>query len=217
MPILKSVNKLDVKYGFPEYLEYKDDEWNGHIKGVAIASSNEDGTELENYLSSSIKEDKNTLLEEILYNKDIQLVSRFEPQLDKHTGIIKRKKVFYLPYIVPDHSIWKPSINFMHISEEEAMEVTVELLFSIDGFNRYATVSFDTRNNTIFGYISNLFKLYTKVDNYEKLGVKQTRDGYDFDFYDAVGNKAVMQFCFPEDLRAALISFRIISFREIDE
>ena len=75
--ILKSINKNLDKFGFPETLEYNNDKFHGHQKGVAIGvKDNKTNKFVENFLSKSLGDDstRDFLLNDLVQDPEILLV-----------------------------------------------------------------------------------------------------------------------------------------------
>ena len=116
--ILKSINKNLDKFGFPETLEYNNDKFHGHQKGVAIGvKDNKTNKFVENFLSESLGDDstRDFLLNDLVQDPEILLVEDNITQM-VNDELVPRT-VYYIPYFVENHSCLQPTINFNNIRE----------------------------------------------------------------------------------------------------
>lgn len=223
--ILKSLNNLDPKFGYPNEIQYEDKRFNGHQKGVCIALKNmSTGAIEENFISESLQ-DRDALLEELLTTEGIVIVEDNITQFDENRKNLIPKKLYYLPYAVKEHSIFKPTVNDDNV-ETQASNVTnrfeVEILFVVDHLNRYITTTFETRNISMFESVNDMFEdcFFSGFDEEHELyqaGVRwheETEDeeaGYYLDFYNEAGQRFDLVFTHIEDLKAAIASIRLIN------
>lgn len=223
--ILKSLNNLDPKFGYPNEIQYNDKTFNGHQKGICIALRNMSTNGIEqNFLSESL-ENRDALLEELLSTEGIVIVEDRITQFDEEHKNLIPKTLYYLPYAVKEHSIFKPTVNNDNV-ETESSNVTnrfdVEILFVTDNLNRYITVTFETRNISMFESVNDLFEdcFFSGFDEEHQLhqaGVRwkdETEDedaGYYLDFYNEAGQRFDLLFTHIEDLKDAIASVRLIN------
>lgn len=217
--ILKSINKNLDKFGFPETLEYNNDKFHGHQKGIAVGvKDNKTNKFVENFLSKSLGDDstRDFLLNDLVQDPEILLVEDNITQMVNNELV--PRTVYYIPYFVENHSCLQPTINFNNISGacNVSYEIKVELLFATDdGLNRYMVVDFNTTNVPIFDLVNDIFDEELPDVVYNKDG--ENGPGYYLDFYDEAGQ--VYNVCVnrSEDFRDLLVSFRLIELKmEID-
>lgn len=223
--ILKSLNKLDPKFGYPDEIQYENPNFHGHQKGVCIALKNDVTNEIEqNFISESI-ENKDALLEELLSMQDVLLVEDHITQLDEHGGLVP-KTLYYLPYAVKEHSIFSPTLNDVNV-ETESCNVTnrfeVEILFVKEGLNRYMTIPYETRNISVFDSVLHTFDGIFFSDHFDeshelyKAGVRweeeseDRQEGFYLDFYNEVGQEFFLGFSDMSSLRDTIASVRLLS------
>ena len=223
--ILKSLNKLDPKFGYPDEIQYENPNFHGHQKGVCIALKNDVTNEIEqNFISESLK-DKDALLEELLSMNDVLLVEDHITQFDEHSNLVP-KTLFYLPYAVKEHSIFKPTLNDVNV-ETESCNVTnrfeVEILFVKEGLNRYMVIPYETRNISVFDSMLHTFdgiffcdhfgedhELYQAGVRWEEEG-EDHEEGFYLDFYNEVGQAFNLGFSDMSSLRDTIASIRLLS------
>ena len=209
------------KYGYENELIYNKTSFNGHQLGLAIgvirASDKYNITEesiIQNGLSDSLGDEhtKNVLLLELLNDHSIFKLEQSVIMTinDQMLPCI----VFYLPYLVVNHSIYEPTANFSNIiySKDVVNHVTVELLFVINERNRYVTYTFTTKDTSILHNIICNIDLTKIPDIQEHNGVDGSKE-YWLDFYDEAGNQEFLVFHAWEQLFDNLISFRVLDVR----
>lgn len=239
---LVALNKgLENKYGYCDEMEWKNDKFHGHQKGicVGIVDKVKEGEEFtvnhihQNHLPNDM-EGKDKLLVELVKDKNIVLVSDSITQLDGSNELVPRE-VLYLPYAVEGHSVFQPTVNFENIDNaiNTSHHVKVELCFVIDGLNRYIVMDTVTHNVPIFelvdslldelddltsGYmedeegIESLLELGIKYMSEENGDVCEDGDGFYLDFYDEAGNTYWRNISDAENnLKNACVSMRLIS------
>jgi len=186
---LKSLNKLDEKFGYPNTMEYKNDKFHGHQIGVAIAILNQDDSIHENLMKKDIK-DSDELLKELL-SSDAKLIEDEITQLDDK-GELHKRKVIYLPYAAIESPCFKPTINFDCIDDaaNSYHDVAIEILFVVDGLNRYVVLHGRTRNMSMFDMVETSFN---DEEELIKMGFRKgTEDdeegpGWYLDMYNEAG------------------------------
>ena len=224
--ILKSLNKLDTKFGFPNEVQYENPEFHGHQKGMCLGIKDlATGVIEHNYLSSEL-ENRDALLEELLSTEGILIVEDRITQLNEKENQLEQKAVYYLPYAVMDHSIFQPTLNDINV-ETTSSNVTnrfeVEILFVQDGLNRYVTVPFETRNVSMFESVNNMFDEVFFGDHFDenhelyRIGVRWVEDSEEYgsayllDFYNEAGQTFYLGFTHMSDLKDAIASVRLLS------
>ena len=206
------------KYGFQEELDYNKSNFNGHQIGIAICIKNNVTEEIENnFLNEKLgdEEKRDFLLEELLHDKEITLIEKGITQFDKATDNLIPKTIYFIPYVVKDHSRFKPTIINDNVSGacNVSYDILVELIFSVDGLCRYLTVPFKTRNISIMELVNDLFE---DEDELSEIGInweEETEDdepGYTLDFYDETGERFNLVFHDAEDFKEAIVSMRVI-------
>ena len=224
--ILKSLNHLDPKFGFPNEVQYENPSFHGHQKGMCLGIRNLQTNAIEvNYLSSTL-ENRDELLEELLSLDNILLVEDTITQFDEDEKNLIPKVVYYLPYAVMDHSIFKPTLNDVNI-ETESCNVTnrfeVEVLFVKEGLNRYITIPFTTRNVSMFEAVQGAFDGVFFSDHFDDghelyhAGVRwleeseDREEGFYLDFYNEAGQEFYLGFSDIASLRDTIASVRLLS------
>lgn len=228
--ILKSLNKLDPKFGYPDEVEYKNPSFHGHQKGMCIALKNLLTDEIEqNFLSLSL-EGRDSLLEELLSkDNNILLIEERITQLDNENRLVP-KMLYYLPYAVLFHSAFRPTVNDVTVDTNNVNQFEVEILFVKDGLNRYITVSFES-TDSMFKSVHRLFEAirtdavnvcgkeyqFNKNHPLYKAGIRykekseECEAGYYLDFYNEVGKDFLLGFTDLRDLRDIINSVRLLS------
>ena len=224
--ILKSLNKLDPKFGFPNEVQYEDPSFHGHQKGMCIALKNLITGKIEsNYLSKTI-ENRDELLNELLSTEGILLVESRITQLDPDTMDLVPKMLYYLPYAVIEHSIFKPTLNDVNVtigSNDTFNRFDVEILFVKDNLNRYITVTFEKRYASMFESVDEIFKDVFFTNHFDedhelyKAGIRwqdkteESKAGYYLDFYNEAGESFLLGFTHIADFKDAIASIRLIN------
>lgn len=219
--ILKSLNHLDPKFGYPDEIQYDDKRFHGHQKGVCIGLKNVNTNKIEqNFLSESI-ENRDELLEELLSLEGVILAQESITQFDEAGKNLIPKILYYLPYAVKDHSVFQPTLNDDNV-ETRASNVSnrfeVEILFVTDNLNRYITIPFETRNISMFESVDDMFDdTFDEDHKLYKAGMRwkdETEDeeaGYYLDFYNEAGKRFDVGFSRLEDFRDTIASVRLLS------
>ena len=216
---LKSINKNIEKYGYPQTMEYSNQNFNGHQVGVAICLQNNITNKIEaNYLSESLgdEETRNFLLSELLREEKALFITEVITQLDENSNQLVPKTLFYMPYFVEEHSRFKPTVINDNVSDacNVSYDIEVELVFADEGLCRYLTVPFKTRNVPVFELVEDLFD---DEEALKELGIKWQEEtdeadaGYALDFYNEAGQRYNLTFRTGENLRDILVSMRMIS------
>lgn len=241
---IKSLNSEKIKkWGFPLEMEYDNKDFHGHKISVAVCLKNDTtGVIEENFLSEGLGDIKtrDALLLELLNDKDILLVKDNITQFDKESGKLVPKTMYYVPYYVADHSVFKPTVDYENVSgaSNVTYELKVEILFVYeDGLSRYVTLPICTRNTSIMDYVYSMFENYDE-EEFAKIGLKyrtekesdleeeeegyylddDEEEGYYLDFYNEVGQKYYLCFSTLERLRDSIASLRLIEISyTIDE
>lgn len=218
--------------GFEGALTYDNPKFHGHQKGVAICLINKETGRVENNMLSEKLGDKrrDDILKMILESKTIVKVVDEINQYEE--GRLIKKQIFYLPYIVEGHSVFKPTINYDNISGATNVEyqLDIEILFVHENLNRYITVHVTTTNVSIMDSIyymfedDDLLKEELLLHGIEYVSSYEESDedgctGYNVDFYDEAGNMYHYGFPSGERLRDTVASVRLvgISMDIIDE
>lgn len=219
--ILKSLNHLDPKFGYPDEIQYDDKRFHGHQKGVCIGLKNVNTNKIEqNFLSESI-ENRDALLEELLSLEGVILAQESITQFDEAGKNLIPKILYYLPYAVKDHSIFQPTLNDDNV-ETRVSNVSnrfeVEILFVTDNLNRYVTIPFETRNISMFESVDDMFDdTFDESHELYKAGMRwkdETEDeeaGYYLDFYNEAGQRFDVGFSRLDDFRDTIASVRLLS------
>lgn len=219
------LQELDV--GYTDILEYNDPRFHGHQKGVAICIINkETGAVEKNMLNGAPEDKKDEYLKEILESKQVIKVVDDIHQYENDKLI--PKQIFFLPYIVADHPVFKQTVNNMNISGAINVhyEVDVELLFVHNNLNRYILIHFTTQNVSIMDCVHGLFDeddtLREEMANNGIAYIEEENEdgewGYGVDYYDEAGNREVFYYSGDwagERLRDDLVSMRVINMKEI--
>lgn len=209
---LKSMNKNLDKFGFPESLDYSDEKFHGHQKGIAIGvKDNKTNKFIKNFLSKELGDDptRDFLLNDLVQDPEILLIEDNITQLENNELV--PRTIYFLPYFVEDHSCLKPTVNFDNISGacNVSYKAQVELLFATsDGLNRYMVVDFNTANVPIFELVNDIFDEEVPDIMYEYDGEEGA--GYYLDFYDEAGQSYPVCMQSMEQFRDLLVSFRLI-------
>ena len=214
---IKSLNgdKLE-PYGFAKELQYENPDFNGHQLGICIGILNEDNTIAKNFINMNDCSDKecDNILHSII--NDVNII-KLEAEVNEfEDGIIKHRKVYYVPYAVMDHSIFLSTVNNANISENKENVVTIEVLFEYNGLNRYITHTYKTLSQSLMHYVYHDLMTNLKdtvIENHED---GYTVSGYTLDFYNEVGTRYDVNFKYIETLRDAITSVRIIEITTIE-
>ena len=219
---LKTINKNIAKFGYPQELEYNDQTFHGHQIGVAVCVQNSYTKEIEeNFLSESLGDEdtRNQLLNKLLNESDTMLITETIMQPSKEGSCLIPKTIYYMPYYVPTHSRFQPTVMFDNINNDLDVyhNITVELLFvAEDGLNRYLTISLKTGNISMLEAVYNFFdNMYSNDKELETVGIKHNESGYILDFYDTPGKRYDIEFDSIEQLRNAITSVRLIHIERI--
>lgn len=220
-PVNKDIPILN-ECGYGEVLDYNNENFHGHQKGVAICLINkETGVVEDNMLRQNLK-DRDKKLQMILESKTIiKVVDEITQFVD---GKLTPKQIFYLPYYVEDHSVFKNTVNWDNVSGamNVVYELDIEVLFVHENLNRYITLHETTVNVSIMDSIYGLFEeddalkkeLELQGIRYQEEPDEETDGGYVVDFYDEAGN--VYHYGFPtgERLRDTIASVRLIGIKK---
>lgn len=220
-------NSLLEECGYTNPINFDNPNFHGYQKGVAICIINKETGIIERNmlgLSNIPEERRDEYLKEILESKEIVKIVDDITQLENEKLV--PKQIFYLPYIVGNHSIFKPTVNNDNISGASNVhyEIDVELLFVHDNLNRYMTIHFTTQNVSVMDCIYGLFdeedtlkdELIAQGAHYLEKEDDEGNQGYGIDFYDEAGNRYVLYYpgAFGgERLRDDLVSMRVIDIK----
>ena len=235
---LIALNKGLDKYGYADEMEWSQEGFNGHQKGIAIGEVKRvdfkedlcEGDIIKNYLPSS-DADKAKHLIEIIKDDSIVLVGINGTDYDKRSGSLIPTETLYLPYGIEGHSVYEPSVNFynVNIGPEEINDIEIELCFVIDGLNHYIVIERHTSTSSIFGTVMEFLDdvEFAQENNFtgddflsiiEDIGAYPSADtdisnkAYYMDFYDEAGNTFRIDLTHPHNrLRNALVSMRLIN------
>ena len=207
---LKSVNQLGPEYGMPEFLSYEKSSFHGHQLGIYIGLQNIETGDFEEISLSVPEEELEQRIKELIENKDIYVITETINQLNEACNGFVKKNVYYLPYYVDGHSVFRPTINNENVSgaSNVSYDLSIELLFVFEDCNRYITWDTSTRNISMFSLIQSI--------EFDDLGIgyldatDEYEEGYALDFYDEAGHDYVRTFRDIEDLLDCLVSARII-------
>lgn len=223
-PLNKDIPILE-ECGYGEVLDFKNDSFHGHQKGVAICVINkESGAVEQNMLRENLK-NREELLKMILESKKIIKIVNDITQLEGDKLI--PKQVFYLPYMVADHSVFKETVNWDNVSgaSNVTYELDVEILFVHENLNRYITTHITTKNVSIMDAVYGMFEIDDLLQTefplhgfrYQEEPDKEGMQGWIVDFYDEAGNRYEYGFENGERLRDTIASVRLIGIEmEID-
>lgn len=214
---LKSLNNNGLsKYGFIPEMEYDNPKFNGHQIGVAVGIIDNDSSNIvKNYLNKSLGDDetRNNLLLEFINDSSIIKIENAINQFNDNNELVRRT-IYYMPYYVVDHSLYKPTVNFDNVTHASNVtyKLTVELLFVYDNLNRYVTVDFLTRNVPMLELVNDLFEEDSINENIPQiiLGSVDDEKGFVLDFYDEAGERFDICMGHMSDYRDTLASVRLI-------
>ena len=154
---LKALNShIDTKYGFSDTLEYDDETFHGHQRGIAVCIMEGDRIHRNYMVPMDPLADKDELLRELLADKKIKLLEEDAPFMNDKTGEIIFMKVYYLPYANIDHTVFKPTINFDRVDgsqPEYEYNVQAEVLLVKGGANRYFTADGHAKGVSMMGFV----------------------------------------------------------------
>lgn len=214
---LKSLNKLDPKYGFCDALGYDMPDYHGHQKGIALCIKDKaTGKIYRNYmrpLDGNANADE--LVEEILNNKNIKLLVDEEKYFDPATGGLGTRELYLLPYANLDSTAFKTSVNYDGADKDpkNIHKMTIEVLFVINGLNRYIEITTE-RNDA--GPVQAALDYLKDPDNLTDIGfewiegTENNQEGWYIDVYNEA-NKEGMAFMgtTPEDFLTYINSIRL--------
>lgn len=217
IPLNKEIPIID-ECGYGDILEFNNDKFHGHQKGVAICIINKQtGVVEQNMLREKLK-DRDKLLKMILESKTIIKVVDEITQLED--GKLVPKQIFYLPYMVDGHSAFKGTVNWDNVSgaTNVSYELDIEILFVHEHLNRYITVHASTVNVSIMDIIYGMFEEDDFLEKelplhgieWREPGGEDGLEGYVVDFYDEAGNRYEYGFPNGERLRDTIASVRLI-------
>lgn len=209
------------KYGYPDNLEYEDDNFHGHQKGIAIGIQDDATKEWVNNLLSENLGDKSVrdmMLNDLIQDPSILIVENNIAQMVDN--IIRARTIYYLPYYVVDHSCLMPTLNFKNIDCATPYKVTIELLFVTDsGVNRYITIETVTKYLCLLDIVDSLFdemSQNTIPEITQEINGKHGT-GYYLDFYNEAGECVTVCEERKEDFKELLVSYRLIELEKISE
>lgn len=216
---IKSVNNDLKKYGYPIEMEYNNHNFNGHQIGVAVCiKNNVTGLIEENFLSESLgdKASRDSLLSELLADENVTLIPDIITQFDRENGGLIPKTIYYIPYVVENHSRFIPTVTNDNIVDScnASYDVKIELLFTEEEVSRYLVIPFKTRNISVMDLVYNLFE--GDREDLKEVGIEwqdgsdDTEAGYTLDFYTNTGERYNLVFSNGERLRDAIASMRLI-------
>ncbi len=225
--ILKALNGNRLaQYGYADELEYTNDGFHGHQIGISIGVTDTmTGDIIDTYISET-QGDMDTrkgILRSIIDDTTVIKIEKPITQIDN--GAIVAKTIWFVPYAVKGHSVFRETVNFNNIvcADDVTNHAVVELLFSHEGLNRYMTISFDTAAASMMDTVYDLFE-YSQHSRFDELATEIVRiqdDAnevhYQLDFYDEAGEKVVLDFSTIWDLRDALASVRLLEVDTIIE
>lgn len=229
--ILKSLNgdKL-AKYGYDSELEYVNNNFHGHQLGISIGVTDKvTGDIVRNFITPSHGniETRNKILLSIIEDEAIIKVEKHVTQFEE--GRIAHRVIWFAPYAVQEHSVFKETANFSNLSceyENAVNHVVLELLFVEDNLNRYVTASYSSHDVSIMEFINDVFDSDSTIvewtDEIKYLcddddDYQNGHRGYSLDFYDEAGEKTMLYFDSMKRLRDALVSVRLLEVYTIIE
>ena len=173
-----------------------------------------------NYLSEKLgdKQARDFLFGELLQEEKAVLITEVITQLDEKQHLIP-KTLYYMPYYVVGHSRFKPTIINDNVSGacNTSYDVQVEVVFSYDGLCRYVVFPIKTQNVPVMECINDLFDTADEDDlrevgiSWEEYDEDEENDtAWYLDFYNEAGQRFLLPFLRLEDLKAAIVSMRII-------
>ena len=193
-----SLNKNPEKYGYPMEMDFKKSNFHGHQTACTIGIRRTDGTWDMLYTPGDTKEEKTKIAEDMLNDKSLLIVEQRLTQMENE--VLVPKTIYFLPYYVADHSVYKPTINFDQISKSSNTnsDVKIEVLFvSEEGwYNRY--VVFDLKvsgSYSLMDFISSLEQIIEDAaENNRHFWINTENEEYEegdiiLDFYDESGQK----------------------------
>lgn len=195
--ILKSLNNLDQKYGFANALEYEDESYHGHQRGIAVCIMNQDGSFYRNMIVPlDLNADKDELTRELLKDKKVKLLVDDMGFLDEVTGLPIKRTVYYLPYAVINHSCFKPTINYDGVDDDSnnQHQLTIEVLLCSKCVNRYFTIEtttvYDGPIQILESFLHDTDAMKEKGFEYiddEEAEKQGTKKGWYIDMYNEAG------------------------------
>lgn len=214
-------NTILEECGYSDVLEFKDDKFHGHQKGVAICIINKQTGVVEDNMLHKELQNRDELLQKILESKDIIKVVDDITQFQN--GKLIKKQIFFLPYIVSGHSVFKETVNYDNVSGATNVKyaLDVEILFVHEHLNRYITVNIGTTNVSIMDAVYGMFEddelLQLEFPNYgfwyNHTESEEYGKGWVVDFYDEAGNRYEYAFEDGERLRDTIASVRLIEIK----
>lgn len=225
IPVNKNVDILK-KCGYDEVLEFNNDQFHGHQKGVAICIINKKTGVIEQNMLRQNLENRDALLQMILTSKNIVKVVDDITQMEGNELVAKQ--VFYIPYVVERHSVFKNTVNWDNVNgaTNVSYELDIEILFVHENLNRYITIHASTKNVSIMDIVYGMFEEDDFLEKelplhgieWKEPGDEDGLEGYVVDFYDEAGGRYEYGFPNGERLRDAITSIRLIGIEmEIDE
>lgn len=213
--------------GYTDALEYNDPRFHGHQIGVIICIIDKKSGVVEKNMLDCAPDKKDEYLKEILESKQVLKVVDDICQWENDKSV--SKQVFFLPYIVADHSVFKQTVNNMNVSGASNVhyEIDVELLFVHNNLNRYMLIHFSTQNVSVMDCVHGLFDeddtLREEMANNGIAYMEEEENeggewGYGVDYYDEAGNREIFYYSGDwagERLRDDLVSMRVIGIKEI--
>lgn len=210
------------KYDFPPFIEYDNPKFHGHQLGIAVCIKNNETKEIEENMLSKSRNNRDTLLQELLNDDLVTLITDEITQLNRTNDKLVSKTIYYLPYRPENHSSTKPTVtdDYISTSMNTFYDVKIELLFVQDnGIKRYVTMPVQTRNIGMLELVNDIFDEWDNVkeafiNEPDCKWVRETDEyeaGFLVDFYDNCGNRYDITFSQPDELKQALVSARVIS------
>lgn len=160
-----SLNKNVEKYGFLQEMEYTNDNFHGHQVTLCIGIKNLDGTWNTVFTKGKTEEERINIADNMMNDKSLIILEDLISEVENDE--IVAKTIYYLPYYIADHSVYKPTVNFNQIPflPRVRNKVKIEVLFVKDDWcNRYVT--FET--TTILSLIDFIKRLESTIMIYAK-------------------------------------------------
>ena len=215
---LKSLNKLDPKYGFPDTVWFDDENYHGHQRGIALCIKEEDTGEIyRNYIKPlDGNADADELAKELINDKNIKLLVDEETYFNEGEGKLSKRILYQLPYANIDSSAFKTTVNFDGADDDpdHNHKMTIEVLFVINGLNRYIEIVTETTDE---GPVQAAINYLKNPDNLVDIGFERVEDDDEIEdgWYLEVYNEAnkegsAFMGATPEDILLYINSIRLI-------
>lgn len=224
---LKSLNQLDIKYGFAPMLEYEDATFHGHQRGIAVGILNQDGSIYRNLMVPMDPLcDKDELFKELLNDKNVKLLEEEVPFITQEQEINVRK-IYYLPYANIEHSVFKPTVNYdnMDCKSTNSYHVQIEVLLCKKGLNRYFIIDVESSGETMLSTVRNFLMDKEAMEgvgftyiSHKETDEEETEEGWFIDMYNEANNAGRMYMGkMPDDILSYASSIRLIGIETFSD